>query len=377
LPGSCKKLIYLTIISIIVLSIPVHSIGQDGMQSNEDRLSDWAVEEIYAAIDAGLVPEELQAQYQKNITRSQYVLLALRVFDLSGKELKYSEERPFSDVLNHSKETDIVRAYNAGIVKGDGKGHFFPDNEITREEISSLIVNLLMQISPEKNYTPRDSYEFFDGNEISEWAKSYINYCFENQILNGTGKNEQGIVKMSPKDGATIEQSIALIYRLAQKEGLINETSYGTIRIYPEDVDVDAEVIEEFVSTFGESVFNIMKELSLDENIEVQDMRDKSITLQVGKNIINLDQKKFEKNLFGLFFDMNDEKSVNVYKHLLKESFEESEEGIKLFDEYLPQLKNSEPVEIYEEINENYIFVIKSSIEDSGIFYSISYIQPN
>ena len=198
-----------------------------------------------------MVPEELwsipEEYYKESICSS-----CPKGLRFIRKELKYSEERPFSDVLKPQKE-DIVRAYNAGIVKGDGKGHFFPDNEITREEISSLIVNLLMQISPEKNYTPRDSYEFFDGNEISEWAKSYINYCFENQILNGTGKNEQGIVKMSPKDGATIEQSIALIYRLAQKEGLINETSYGTIRIYPEDVDVDAEVIEEFYQLLGKA----------------------------------------------------------------------------------------------------------------------------
>lgn len=375
--GTRKKIIYLIIITVIVLSIPVYAYGQDGLLSKENRPSDWAEKEIYAAIDAGLVPEGLQAHYQENITRSQYVLLALKVFDLSGKELIHKEEKPFSDVLNHSREADIVRAYNAGIVKGDGKGHYFPDNEITREEIASLIVNLLMQISPGRNYTPEKSYEYADGSYISDWAKNYINYCYENQILNGTGKDEHGNAKMSPKDGATIEQSIALLYRLANKEGLINKLDYGTIRLYPEDVDADAAVIEQFVSTFGESTFNTMKEISLDENVEVRDMRGESITMKISDaNTINLDQKRFEKNLFGLFFDMNDEIAINVYRQLMK-TFEESEEGIKLFEEYLPQLKNGEPLDVYKEINENYIFVIKSSVEDSGIAYSISYVEPN
>jgi len=73
---------------------------------------------------------------------------------------------------------------------------------------------------------------------------------------------------------------------------------------------------------------------------------------------------------------MNDEIAINVYRQLMK-TFEESEEGIKLFEEYLPQLKNGEPLDVYKEINENYIFVIKSSVEDSGIAYSISYVEPN
>jgi hypothetical protein len=377
MPYAYKKIICFVLSALVILSAPVYSLGQTGMESKENRPSDWAETEIYAAIEDGLVPEGLQAHYQENITRSQYVLLALRVFELSGKDLINSEAEPFSDSLNHNLKADITRAYNAGIIKGDGKGHFFPDNEITREEISSLIVNLLMQITPERNFNPKQDYEYADAIEISDWAKNYINYCFENQILNGTGKNEQGLAKMAPKGKATIEQSIALLYRLSKRKGFISKSYYGEINLSPDNEEVESGVIEKFVSTFGESTFNIMKELSLNENIEVRDMRGESITMKIsGTNTINLDQKKFEKNLFGLFFDINDEVSINVYRQLMK-TFEESEEGIKLFEEYLPQLKKGEPLEIYDEINEDYIFVIKSSVDDSSIVYSISYVEPN
>lgn len=377
MPYAYKKLICFVLSAMVILSAPVYSLGQTGMESKENRPSDWAETEIYAAIEEGLVPEGLQAHYQENITRSQYVLLALRVFDLSGKDLINNEAEPFSDSLNHNLKADITRAYNAGIIKGDGKGNFFPDNEITREEISSLIVNLLMQITQERNFNPKQDYEYADTKEISSWAKNYINYCFENQILNGTGKNEQGLAKMAPKGQATIEQSIALLYRLAKKEGLKSKINYGTIRLTSENKEVESGIIEEFVSTFGESTFNTMKELSLSENIDVREMRGESITMKVGDtNTINLDQKKFEKNLFGLFLDINDEMSIDVYKKLMT-TFEKSDEGLRLFEEYLPQLKKGEPLEIYDEIGEDYIFVINYSDDDSGIVYSISYVEPN
>jgi hypothetical protein len=376
MPYAYKKLICFVLSAMVILSAPVYSLGQTGMESKENRPSDWAETEIYAAIEEGLVPEGLQAHYQENITRSQYVLLALRVFDLSGKDLINNEAEPFSDSLNHNLKADITRAYNAGIIKGDGKGHFFPDNEITREEISSLIVNLLMQITPERNFNPKQDYEYADTKEISDWAKNYINYCFENQILNGTGKNEQGLAKMAPKGQATIEQSIALLYRLVTKEDLKSK-NYGTIKLSLDNKEVESSIIEEFVSTFGESTFDTMKELSLTGDVDVSDMRGKSITMIISDfNTINLDQKKFERNLFGLFFDINDEKSINVYKQLMK-TFEESEKALKLFEEYLPQLQKGEPIEVYDEIGEDYIFVINYSDDDSGIVYSISYVEPN
>jgi len=90
-----KKLICFVLSVMVIIFAPVYSLGQTGMESKENRPSDWAETEIYAAIEEGLVPEGLQAHYQENITRSQYVLLALRVFDLSGKDLINNEVEPF------------------------------------------------------------------------------------------------------------------------------------------------------------------------------------------------------------------------------------------------------------------------------------------
>ena len=124
--------------------------AEDTTADTQNKPSHWAEQEVSEAIEKGLVPKQLQSNYQSNINRSQYVLLALKVFDTTGKDVDIKESRPFNDVLNHEYEQEIVKAFNAGIVKGDGKGNFHPDNFITREEIASLVVNLLMQITPIK-----------------------------------------------------------------------------------------------------------------------------------------------------------------------------------------------------------------------------------
>lgn len=377
MPCAYKRLICFLLSTLVLLSVPVFSLNKEGTQSKENRPSEWAETEIYASIEEGLVPEGLQAHYRENITRSQYVLLALRVFDLSDKVFIYNEAEPFSDILSHDQEADIKKAFNAGIIKGDGKGHFFPDKEITREEIASLIVNLLMQISPERNYKSKQDSEYADTTEISDWAKTYIDYCFENKLINGIGNDERGKAIMAPKGRATIEQSIALLYRLAKKEGIKRKSSFGTIKLSPDNEEVDASVIDRFVSTFGESNFNIIKELLLDENIEVLGMRNESITMTINdSNTINLDQTGYQKNLFGLFFNMKDEMSIIVYRQLM-ETFKDPKEGIKFFEMYLPQLEKGEPLDVYEEINGDFIFAIRSELDDLNVVYLINFAEIN
>ncbi|WP_252891599.1 S-layer homology domain-containing protein [Thermoclostridium stercorarium] len=208
-----KKIIVSAIAGMVFFAtVNVNALAQASTDT-KSQPSHWAEEEISEAIAKGLVPEELQTNYQSNIKRYEYVLLALKVFDKTGKQVNTENEKPFNDVLNHKYEQEIVRAYNAGIIKGDGKGNFFPDNYITRQEIASLVVNLLMRISPEKDFSVKNSYEYSDESEISDWAKYYIDYCFENKILTGYGNNV-----IDPKGNATIEQSIALLYRLAKNE---------------------------------------------------------------------------------------------------------------------------------------------------------------
>jgi len=369
MPVTKKFAAILILISFLML-VPVTSSAQT-VDGSRNRPSSWAEEEVSDAIEKGLVPAELQSDYQGNIKRYQYVLLALKVFEKTGKNLDIAEARPFTDVLDHEYGQDIIRAYNAGIVKGDGKGNFFPDNYITRQEIASLVVNLLMQIAPGKDFTVKSSYVYNDSNEISDWAKYYIDYCFENRILAGYGNNI-----IDPKGYATIEQSIALIYRLAKNEGLLLsvDAESGPVKIE----ELSNERINSFVSEFNDETLSIIKKAAESENVEITSFWDKSATMSVGYNTISLNSPGFEKNIYALIRDINEELFIEIYKALLLNNFSGGSRGVSMFEQNIEKMKAKEIIEIYEEIDDTQVFLIKSVQDNNGnISYLTGYIQKN
>ncbi len=370
--GFKRKIFYLLLISIIstlVFNVPSVAVEQD-------KPSDWAVEEVTEAIEKNLVPKLLQANYRGSIKRYEYVLLALEVYDITGKEVAIVDKKPFTDAINHKFEQEMVRAYNAGIVKGDGKGSFKPDDYITRQEIASLVVNLLKQILPDKDFTVKNNYKYSDGDQISDWAKYYIDYCFENKILTGYGNNI-----IDPKGNATIEQSIALLIRLAKNEGLFDTTPVVEESI--EYIQTDPIKFEEistgtknrFTEEYSADTLSILENLAKNEKVIITSFYDKSTSIALEYNSILLNSPDFEKNLFALVHDINEDLFVTTYKELLIEMFNDGDQGVLVFEQYIEKMKNKEIIEVYEEINETELFSIQTMKDKDNVSYSIAYVQ--
>lgn len=91
---------------------------------NTDIPSAWAIEEIDSARDAGIVPENLDSQYQDNITREEFCEIAAALVEsktgetmadvLDQKEL--TSRNPFSDTSN----SDVIAMNALGVVNGTG-----------------------------------------------------------------------------------------------------------------------------------------------------------------------------------------------------------------------------------------------------------------
>lgn len=338
-----------------------------------DKPSSWAESEVYAAIDKNLVPSTLQGGYQTNIKRYQYVLLALEIYRLTGKEITVTDNRPFSDIINHPYEYEIVWAYNVGIIKGDGKGNFFPDRNITREEIASLVVNLLKQVSPERDFTLKQTYPYADRNQIADWATYYIDYCYENKILNGYTGNI-----MDPKGNATIEQAIALLYRLANTEYLL-ESMYGTLKLSDSSLPTDRphpQIVNEFVENYSVDTFNVLKQLSENQNIGIISLWEKSTSVSVNNHsTITLNNNEFEKNIFALVGNASDELFISSFRQLLG-TFDRHDKALELFNENIPGMKANEEIEVYVQFNNTDSFRITTmGMIDSRMSYKISFVQ--
>lgn len=185
---------------------------------NTDIPSAWAIEEIDSARDAGIVPENLDSQYQDNITREEFCEIAAALVEsktgetmadvLDQKEL--TGRNPFSDTSN----SDVIAMNALGVVNGSGGGRFSPNDEITREEAATMLTRLgkIMNLSGPESV----ELSFSDADSISDWAYDavgFVSSCMDptnnNYVMGGTGEN-----RFSPKDPYTREQAFASFMRL-------------------------------------------------------------------------------------------------------------------------------------------------------------------
>jgi len=255
--------------------------------------SPWASSEVTKAMEQNLVPDHLKQNYQTSIKRYEYVLLALEVVDKAGISKPIEQEFVFSDIMGHAYETEIIRAYNLGLIKGDGKGHFFPNNTISRQEVAVLVVNLLKVLDPKGNYVTTNPSIYADAKKIAVWSKSSIDYCYANSIIKGTGNNSLNQANINPLGTASIEEAITLLYRVAVSKSVVNLTSVGSVTIDPSELVGSSSVakqvdITQFSKNFTPEVAQLILGYNDSNDILITYMSDDRLELMIGDATITL-----------------------------------------------------------------------------------------
>lgn len=332
--------------------------------------SQWAQEDVKEAIKHSVVHHILRGNYQTSIKRYEYVLLALNVLDKKNKSIPIIKKHPFSDILGHDYEDEIVRAYNAGLIKGYSDGTFQPEKLITRQEIALLVVNLVSAIDPSKDMTVSKNFEYGDSTNISSWALNSINYCFENEILKGVGKNYAGLDVINPHGHASIEQAIVLLYRLSQKEQLIQQKDFGTVVVtaYLEDkkIDVETDIINQFAVVFGENMTEVIISLSQDKDIEINDISDNFISMGINKaGMINMVQSDHLISINGSTVDLDHSKFIEAFSAMV-EVLDDSEEIEKMLEKSINGLEKENDFQLKEETEKGGTFkAFSEKIQDT------------
>lgn len=184
---------------------------------DRSEMSDWAYDEVVAAIEEELVPVSLQNLYRNNINREEFSELVIEavcetlgverdelIQKRTGKKLSaWVSEYPFYDTAN----SDVIAAYALGIVDGYGDGTFRPYSNITRQEAAALLTRSAKALGMDTS-NPK-SVSFADSGSVASWAIDSINFVNQINVMTGTGSNA-----FSPLGSYTREQSFMTIYRL-------------------------------------------------------------------------------------------------------------------------------------------------------------------
>ena len=109
---------------------------------------------------------------------------------------------PFSDVKSTDRfYSDIMWAWENGIVEGDDTGMFRADGKLTRAQV----VTMLWRMNDKP--TAKNAATFTDLTQ--DWYKAAVAWAVEKGIVNGVGNN-----KFAPNETCTRAQIVTMLWRL-------------------------------------------------------------------------------------------------------------------------------------------------------------------
>lgn len=178
------------------------------MDIDEDH---WAWEEINDFINAdiidGYMDEDMNMTVKPNdnITRAQFTKILVNALSLDSN----GAPKNFSDVKPSAWYYEYVNtASSLGIINGNTNGTFSPNNNITRDQMTKMIVLAFEKTVPFQN----SATQKFSDVSKDYWAFDYINKASNAEIVKGFGTT------FKPLNLATRAQAIVMIHRGLTKE---------------------------------------------------------------------------------------------------------------------------------------------------------------
>lgn len=192
-------------------SVSTSGVSQgSGLITNVDAISlpfndvesvSWAKEAISGLYKLGVINGKDSSTFAPNdtVTREEFTKMVVAAF-LGEPQ---STECNFTDVSGWSLPY-IAEAAKNNIISGTGDGIFNPKGNINREQAAAIIVRALAG----KGFaSEKESVKFSDSSNISEWAKESIDVLSAEGVLNGKGDN-----KFYPKDNMTRAEAAKILY---------------------------------------------------------------------------------------------------------------------------------------------------------------------
>jgi 2',3'-cyclic-nucleotide 2'-phosphodiesterase (5'-nucleotidase family) len=149
------------------------------------------------------------------LTRAQFIVMINRALKLPATE----EKTPFTDLPAWAAD-DITKAYAAGLVKGTTETKFDPSKTLTREEMMVMLVRAY-EYHLEGKVESSETRNFKDINQVSAWAKEFVNVAVEHGLING-----KTATTLAPKDATIRAEGAAVIHKLL-KSSLVSVQLLG------------------------------------------------------------------------------------------------------------------------------------------------------
>ena len=144
-----------------------------------------------------------------NLTRAQLVTILYRI----AGEPESTATNPFADVADGQWYTNaVIWAAENGIVKGVNTTTFAPNDQITREQIATILFRYAKAEKVEGKLTG-----FPDAEKISDYAADAMAWAVEQGLINGISESD-GKTYLAPQETATRAQIAVILMRYLTAE---------------------------------------------------------------------------------------------------------------------------------------------------------------
>ena len=171
----------------------------------------WAHGHINEANDKGFVPPSLQNNYKANITRGEFVTLAMswlnyqtgKTNDQLTAEFAKFPDRAFTDTT----DTVILAAARLDITAGVGNDQFGVDGTFNRQQAAVMLTKVFAILGQEVG--AEKDFGFTDLDTADGWAQNAINFVGGNEIMSGKGGG-----RFAPHDTFQRQESIIVFNKM-------------------------------------------------------------------------------------------------------------------------------------------------------------------
>lgn len=247
-----KNRFYINIIAcgllvlIVLMNTPVNADSASLRDLNQ--VSNYAIQPILELAGRNIIMGDANHNFhpQKVISRAEMVTLLVRILGLNTSSVP--TKPTFKDVPpDHWVYPYVEAAYAQGITTGITKGMFGVDKPCSREEMTAMFVRAL-GVSP----LPSGKLNHFsDQNNISSWAKGYVEYAYVNNLVKGTGSGS-----FQPKSPAVKEQAAVIAHRILSDQTLNTGTIENTEELTLKEIIAhEAGVV--VIETFGKDGYQL------------------------------------------------------------------------------------------------------------------------
>ena len=167
------------VLNVLIALFMVFTINTISFAAGSDIDKHWAKADIVYLMEKGIMERYSDGTFRpnKNITRAEFIKMVNNIFGLTEKA-----DIAFTDVNEDSwYYEDIEKAVLAGYIGGYEDNTMRPNQPITREEASKIII----LVSGLEDELSNSAYIFKDIDQIGEWARNYVGVLKDKDYMTG------------------------------------------------------------------------------------------------------------------------------------------------------------------------------------------------